>query len=306
SCLPQLTLIQRLAHKLSELRAPEFPPHYLMTLMWQAPLTDEEFEVLEPSDTRNTSSQSPSSLDSTAPLSPDHLLTQASPTQVLFHRRTARMAVHTQPTLSPGMSARIAERYRGTSELVEDIEEESSDSDAKREGSKDEGPGSDDESRGLEDEGLGSKKEEEAALEGQQQAVLVVKTVVDEPLGLGYGALIRRELALGEGSMPSTFEVGQSSRSVSEDEGAERISAFRQSALITWVNPKDGRVYTDILTYVPPVAHVLTPPSPKWSSGSFQRENHNLRRQITKERHEQLELTDRVARMERRQESGGE
>ncbi|GJU89316.1 putative reverse transcriptase domain-containing protein [Tanacetum coccineum] len=68
-----------------------------------------EFEVSEPSDTRNTSSHSSASADSTAPLSPDHPLTQASPTRVLFHRRTARMAVHTQSTLSSGMSARIAE-----------------------------------------------------------------------------------------------------------------------------------------------------------------------------------------------------
>ncbi|GJX13485.1 hypothetical protein Tco_0205243, partial [Tanacetum coccineum] len=223
--------------------------------------------------------------------------------------------------------------------------------DAEREGSEDEGPSSDDEGHGLEDEGLGSKKEEEeAAPEGQQQVVLV--------------------------------------------------------------NPKDGKVYTNISTYVPPDAPVQTSPSPDWSSSSLpgspsspvvpspiassmttpsatisvdedqflevgaqlelhgcilhdhiqrldalpptlfevydrdlrelytrsgacymevilaleawtgqtdaqraalwhaiydiQRENHNLRRQVTEERHEQLELTDRVARMERRHESGGE
>ncbi|GKF74386.1 hypothetical protein Tco_0220718, partial [Tanacetum coccineum] len=33
--------------------------------------------------------------------------------------------------------------------------------------------------------------------------------------------------------------------------------------------PEDGMVYTDILTYVPPVAHVQTPPSPEWSSRSL-------------------------------------
>ncbi|GJV07756.1 putative reverse transcriptase domain-containing protein [Tanacetum coccineum] len=32
-------------------------------------------------------------------------------------------------------------------------------------------------------------------------------------------------------------------------------------------DPEDGRVYTDILTYVPPVALVQTPPSPEWSLG---------------------------------------
>ncbi|GKD18397.1 hypothetical protein Tco_1207555 [Tanacetum coccineum] len=265
----------------------------------EAPSETEEFEASEPSDTRITSSHSSASSDSTAPLSPDHPLTQTSPTptptRVLFHRKTARMTVRTQSTLSPGMSAQIAEaaalspslfrkryrssyeipspssspilpirkRYRGTSELVEDTEDESLDSDDEREGSEDEGHGS-------EDEGPGSEEaEEEVAPEGQQQAVPAEDTVVDEPLGLGYGALRRRELVVGEGEMPSTFEVGQSSRSVPEHEGAERISAFRQPTLVTWVDPEDGRVYTDIPTYVPPVAPVQTPPSPEWSSGSL-------------------------------------
>ncbi|GJW31726.1 hypothetical protein Tco_0051758 [Tanacetum coccineum] len=152
------------------------------------------------------------------------------------------MAMRTQPTLSPGMSFRIAEatalspssfrkryrssyetpspsssltlpirkRYRGTSEL-------------------DGGPGS----------------EEEAVPEGQQQAFPTEDTAVDKPLGLGYGALRHHELVVGEGEMPSTFEP----------------------TLVTWVDPEDGKVYTDILTYVPLVAPVQTPPSLEWSSG---------------------------------------
>ncbi|GJV34607.1 hypothetical protein Tco_1395007 [Tanacetum coccineum] len=192
------------------------------------PLTDEEFEVSEPSDTRITPSHSSSSSDSTTPLSPDHPLTHVSPTptpnRVLFHRRTARMVVRTQLTLSPGMLARIAEaaalspssfrkryvpsyetpssslssltlpkwkRYRGTSELILDTEDESSDSDVEREGHglddeghcldeeghgldyeghvlDNEGHGLDDEGRGLEDEGpCSEEEEEEAAPEGQ-------------------------------------------------------------------------------------------------------------------------------------------
>ncbi|GJX66701.1 hypothetical protein Tco_0301044, partial [Tanacetum coccineum] len=59
--------------------------------------------------------------------------------------------------------------------------------------------------------------------QGQQQAVLVVETAASEPLGLGYGALRRRELAVEEDQVPSTFEVGQSSRSVPEQQGAERL-----------------------------------------------------------------------------------
>nr|GEX75416.1 TPA: orf y [Tanacetum cinerariifolium] len=117
------------------------------------------------------------------------------------------------------------------------------------------------------EEGTGIKEEEEegVALEGQQQAGSVVDNAVDEPLGLGYGELRHRELALEEGSVPSKFEVGQRSRSVPEHEGAESISAFRQPTLVTWVDPEDGRVYTDILTYVPPAAPVQTPPSFEWS-----------------------------------------
>ncbi|GJU19861.1 hypothetical protein Tco_1153203 [Tanacetum coccineum] len=44
------------------------------------PLTNEKFEASKPSDTRTASSHSLTSSDSTAPLSPDHPLTQASPT----------------------------------------------------------------------------------------------------------------------------------------------------------------------------------------------------------------------------------
>ncbi|GKA56887.1 hypothetical protein Tco_0755959, partial [Tanacetum coccineum] len=35
------------------------------------------------------------------------------------------------------------------------------------------------------------------------------------------------------------------------------------------VDPEDGKVYTDIPSYVPLVAPVQTPPSPEWSSGSL-------------------------------------
>ncbi|GJT38426.1 hypothetical protein Tco_0938291 [Tanacetum coccineum] len=225
-------------------------------------LTDEEFEAYEPADTRTTSSHSTASSDSTTLLSPNHPLIQTSPTptRVSYYHGTTRMAVRTQPTLSTGMSARIAEssdfspssfckryrsfyetpspsssptlpirkRYRGTSKLVEDTEDESSNSNTEKEGSEDEGPGSEEE-------------KEEAAPEGLQQAILVVDTATDEPLGLGYRALRRRELALRKGSVPSIFEIGQSSRSVSEQQRVEETPAPR-----------------------PP-----TPLSPEWSSDSL-------------------------------------
>ncbi|GKF30730.1 hypothetical protein Tco_0100528 [Tanacetum coccineum] len=110
---------------------------------------------------------------------------------------------HETPSPSSSPTLPIRKRYQGTSELVEDTKVESLDSDTKREG------------HGLEDEGPGSE-EEEAAPEGQQYAISVINTATDEPLRLGYVTLRHHELALGEGSVPSTFEIGQSSRSISE------------------------------------------------------------------------------------------
>nr|GEV29548.1 hypothetical protein [Tanacetum cinerariifolium] len=252
------------------------------------------------------------------------------------------------------------------------------------------------------------RREEEDTPEGWQPVVQVADTAMGEPLGLGYMALRRCELSAGEDQVPSTFDVGQSSRSVLEHQGAGRISAFREPTLVTNVDLVDGKVYTDILVYVPPVASVQTPPlppllsirtpsSPEWPSSSFlvtplslvistpvsspatsslaaspdtveaedfmaesdrdeifskryrlrslereqkratvtfsalwrsvlaleawagqtdahrvalwhamsdtQGENHDLRMQLNEERRERLELADRVARMERRQES---
>ncbi|GKD69060.1 hypothetical protein Tco_1323150, partial [Tanacetum coccineum] len=142
------------------------------------------------------------------------------------------------------------------------LDDESQGLDDEGHGLGDEDHGLDDESQGLEDEGLGLE-EEEAVPEGQQQAVPVVETVASEPLGLGYGALRRRELAVREDQVPSTFEVGQSSRSVLEQQGAKRVSAFRQPTLDTWV-------YTDIPAYIPQAAPVQTSPSPEWSLSSLQ------------------------------------
>ncbi|GKD81261.1 hypothetical protein Tco_1348100 [Tanacetum coccineum] len=234
-------------------------------------LITEEFEASEPSDTKITSPHSIDPSDSTTPLSPDHPLAQTLPasTRASYYRSTARIAVRTQPTLSLGMSARIAEaaalspssfrkryrssyetpspssfstlpiqkRYRGTLELVEDTEED---------------------------------EEEEATPEGQQQAVLIVDTVADKPLGLGYGALRCHELALGEGSVPSTFDIGQSSRYMSEHQRVEETPTPRPRVRATWVDHVDDTFYTDILVDVPPVrVPVQTPPSPEWSSVSL-------------------------------------
>ncbi|GJY90934.1 hypothetical protein Tco_0506130 [Tanacetum coccineum] len=219
------------------------------------------------------------SSDSTAPLLPDHPLTHASPTptptRVLFHHRTTRMAVRTQLTLSPGMSARIAEasalspysfrkRYRSSYETPSSSSSltlpvrKSSDSNNEREGH-----GLDDKGQGLDDE------------------------AVSEPLGLGYGTARRHTLESTEDITPSTYEVGQSSRSRG------------------WqVSPSS--------TVVPsPIASPLATPAVTISIDEDQFLERaalwhaDLKRKLAEERRERLELTDHIARMERRQESGG-
>nr|GEW00420.1 hypothetical protein [Tanacetum cinerariifolium] len=66
-------------------------------------------------------------------------------------------------------------------------------------------------------------------------------------LGLGYGALRHRELALDEDHVYSTFEP----------------------TLTTWIDLDDGTVYIDVLVYPPSPPPVQTPPLPEWTSGSL-------------------------------------
>ncbi|GKA52444.1 hypothetical protein Tco_0745759 [Tanacetum coccineum] len=98
-----------------------------------SPLTNEEFEASEPSDTRITSPHSTTPSDSTTPLSPDHLLTQTAPTptpaRAFFYRRTARMDVRISP------SCHLVSRPEGG-----ELEAEGADSESKE--SEDEGPSS--------------------------------------------------------------------------------------------------------------------------------------------------------------------
>ncbi|GKA05082.1 hypothetical protein Tco_0684202 [Tanacetum coccineum] len=110
-------------------------------------------------------------------------------------------------------------------------------------GMDDEGYGLDDESHGKDHEGysvesdrISLEEEEEAVLEGQQQAAPVVRTAMSAPLGLGYGALRRHELALEEGEV---------------------------------YKPEDGMIYINIPDYPPPAPPVQTPPLRKWTSGSL-------------------------------------
>ncbi|GJU34920.1 hypothetical protein Tco_1183274 [Tanacetum coccineum] len=146
-----------------------------------------------------------------------------------------------------------------------------------------EGPGMDDESHGLDDEscglddeghsvesdGLGLEEEAEAVPGGQQQAAPVVGTTVSTPLGLGYGAIRRRELALEEDHVYSTFEVGHGSGSAPDSERPKRVSASRQPTLTTWTGPEDDMAYIDVPAYPPPAPPIQIPPSPEWTSSSL-------------------------------------
>ncbi|GKE85369.1 hypothetical protein Tco_1559111, partial [Tanacetum coccineum] len=189
------------------------------------------------------------------------------------------------PSVSPP-DLPLRKRYRGTSELVEGSKEdddeedeeieESMDSNSMSEDAEDEGPTAEDEDPAAEDEGLTMEVEgpgmdaedydldDETHGRDDEGRASVVGTTVSAPLGLGYRALRHRELALGEGDVYSTFEVGQGSRSALESERPERVSAFRQPTLTTWIDPKDGMIYIDIPDYPPPA-----PPSPEWTSCSL-------------------------------------
>ncbi|GKC65021.1 hypothetical protein Tco_1097619 [Tanacetum coccineum] len=200
-----------------------------------------------------------------------------------FHKRF-RSSYESLPSVSPpDLPSR--KRYRGTSELVEDSREhddeedeeieESMDSDSVSKDAEDEGPTAEDEDPAAEDEGhtagvegpesdrLGLEEEEEAKLGGQQQAAPVLGKTISTPLGLGYGALRRHELALEEGDAYNTFEVGQGSGSAPESDRPERVSAFRQPTLTTLTDQEDDMIYIDILDYLPPAPLVQTPPSPE-------------------------------------------
>ncbi|GKB98441.1 hypothetical protein Tco_0984578 [Tanacetum coccineum] len=191
-------------------------------------------------------------------------------------RKRFRSSYGNLPSLSPpGLPSR--KRYQGTFELVEDDEEdeeikESLDSDSVSEDAMDEGPTAEDKDPAARDEGLAAgdegpglgvesydsddeREEEKAVPEGQQQAALVVGTTVSAPLGLRYGALRHRELALEEDHVYSMFEVGQGSKSTLESERPERVSASGQPTLTTYTDPKDGMVYIDVPAYPP-----TTPP----------------------------------------------
>ncbi|GKC91199.1 hypothetical protein Tco_1151848 [Tanacetum coccineum] len=79
----------------------------------------------------------------------------------------------------------------------------------------------------------------------------------------GYEAARRRALELAEEIAPSTFKVGQSSRSVLDQQVADGTPTPRIPACTTWIDPEDGIVYLDIKIDPLSCAPVQTPASPE-------------------------------------------
>ncbi|GJS32719.1 hypothetical protein Tco_0531101 [Tanacetum coccineum] len=142
-------------------------------------------------------------------------------------RKRFRFSYESSPSSSPpDLPSR--KHYQGTSKLVEDDNDEEEDEEMKEsldsnslsEGTEDEGPTTEDEDPAAGDEGLAVGNEgpgmgveslslgwDDDVPRGQQWAALVAETTVGEPLRLGYEALRRHEIALGEGRMPSVFKT---------------------------------------------------------------------------------------------------
>ncbi|GKD45768.1 hypothetical protein Tco_1270413 [Tanacetum coccineum] len=238
-----------------------------------------------PSGTRTDSSHSLASSDSTAPWSPDHLLTHVSPTpaptRASFHHRITCMTVRAQLAMSPGLSASITEamaldsafckRYRSSYETPSSsrlwlfqygrgIEDESLDADDERERLDDEDHGLDDEDRGLDDEDRGLDDEDRGLDDEDHGLDDEDRGLDDEGLGL-------------EEEEEAAPEVQRQAVSVADTTASEPLGlgygAARRRALelieeiapSTYeVDPEDDRVYTDIPVY-PTVAPVQTPTS---------------------------------------------
>ncbi|GKB01924.1 hypothetical protein Tco_0829968 [Tanacetum coccineum] len=68
---------------------------------------------------------------------------------------------------------------------------------------------------------------------------------------------------------PGTFDIGQSSKSVPDQQVADETPTPRIHVRTTWIDLEDGTVYLDIEIDPLSRAPVQTPTSPEWSSGSL-------------------------------------
>ncbi|GJS21246.1 hypothetical protein Tco_0449878 [Tanacetum coccineum] len=234
---------------------------------------------------------------------PISLSKSTPPILVPILRRTVRMAVRAPPAMSSGLFSSMAEvaamsesafrkrfrssyegspsvspldlpswkRYRGTSKLVEDSEEDdkgedediedSLDSDSVSEDAEDEGPTVKDEDPAARDKGLA------VGVEGPGMDHKIYG-LDDESHGMddeGHG--LDDE---GHGVESDGLSLEEKEEAVlGESEGPERVSASRQPTLTTWTDQEDGMVYIDVPAYPPTAPPVQTSPLPEWTSGSL-------------------------------------
>nr|GEZ61591.1 hypothetical protein [Tanacetum cinerariifolium] len=291
-----------------------------------------EFKASEPLGTRTISSYSSASSDSTAPLSPDHPLTRVSttftPTRALFYRRTARMTIHAQPAISSGHSARVAEAMTLSDSAFCKRSEEGLGLKGRKEETVPEGqqqavPAMDTivgellalgyktwRRRELvvgEDQPLPSLEWSIGSLLVLPSSPVVLSPIAslvatptatisideDQFLEVGaqlelYGSILHDQTQCMDALPPNLFEgYDRDSRELYTRLVAVRDEIFSQRYRFRILEREHDRT---MMTF-----------SAIWR----QRENHDLRRHITEERLEKLELTDRIARMERRQEARG-
>nr|GEW55569.1 putative reverse transcriptase domain-containing protein [Tanacetum cinerariifolium] len=222
----------------------------------RVPLIGEEFKAVEPSSTRTDLYHSSASTDSTTPLLPDHPLTHvlptSTPTYALFHRRTILLAFckryrssYESPSSSSSLDLLVRKRYRGMSKLILDTDSEGDklgmrilrrmkvwmrmtrererererERKRERERSNDEGYGSGDVGHGSDDEGRGLE-------------------------GLGYGEARRHVLESIKEIAPSTYEVGQSSMSMLEQQGVDRRLDVTPTTLVEGIDKDVRELYT--------------------------------------------------------------
>ncbi|GKE17258.1 hypothetical protein Tco_1424835 [Tanacetum coccineum] len=127
----------------------------------------------------------------------------------------------------------------------------------------DESHGRDDERHSVESDGLSLEEEEETVPGGQQQVAPVVGMTVSASLGLRFRALRRQELALEEGDVYRTFEVGQRFGSAPESERPGRTPPSLEwtSGLLS-ISPSHSDVSSPISSPMIPLtvpSHVATP-----------------------------------------------
>ncbi|GKA96374.1 hypothetical protein Tco_0818469, partial [Tanacetum coccineum] len=252
-------------------------------------------------------------LESPLTIAPPTLLSESTPPVLVpIFRKTARMAVRAPPAMSSSLSTSMAEvaamsesafrkrfrssyesspsvsspdlplrkRYRGTSELVEDSEEddeedeeieESMDSDSVSKDAEDEGPTVEDEDHAAEDEGLTAGVEGPGMHDEGYGLDDEIYDMDDESRGVDHEDHSVESDILGLEEEEEAILGGQQQAApvMSAPLGLGYGALRRRPILTTWTYPEDGMVYIDVPTYPPPAPPVQTPPSPEWTSGSL-------------------------------------